>query len=517
MNAAKKAESTFNLDSLRYSYFFTGLFFGLWALISLWTCVAVVRERGQIKGAKPLEKPAPIIPTILSTFANRPFTLLLPAWVLDNFATTIITSLLTFFVRYVVKPEYSNQELYGCRPFGGSDHLFCSTTNVLGMSVLALLMGALLFLPMWLFISKKLGKRNTWLLWSFANGTTFLAYSFVGAGDIVLCIVMSVINGAPIGAKFLGDSIMADVIDYDEYLTGTRSEATYTMFKGFLPKIAAIPASAIPLVLLSTFGHVKPIDGVIQPQPPSIKIYIQVVIIYVPSIAAFCAFLIKLRFPLRTQRDNEMITEGVSRHILGLPAEDPCSGLMYLPIEFKTEEEILTKNYLDAFPGLDVIDRMVVDAAEGVKHIKKKATMMLVGSLVWLVVFLTISLVSFPLLMSTEPKDEELQVVPVLSIVFFGMGITLTAFSSLCMNTALALEKHTPNLETLKKIQQNRKDLNSLQVFPATVRGGCTTKSLRIHQAKPTSDSQVELAAMADAAAKNDELLVKMNIQENPK
>ena len=42
----KKAESTFNLDSLRYSYFFTGLFFGLWALISLWTCVAVVRERG---------------------------------------------------------------------------------------------------------------------------------------------------------------------------------------------------------------------------------------------------------------------------------------------------------------------------------------------------------------------------------------------------------------------------------------------------------------------------------------
>ena len=45
----------------------------------------------------------------------------------------------------------------------------------------------------------------------------------------------------------------------------------------------------------------------------------------------------------------------------------------------------------------------------------------------------------------------------------------------------------------------------------------CTTKSLRIHQAKPTSDSQVELAAMADAAAKNDELLVKMNIQENPK
>jgi ABC-type Zn2+ transport system substrate-binding protein/surface adhesin len=29
---------------------------------------------------------------------------------------------------------------------------------------------------------------------------------------------------------------------------GNRNEAAYIMFKGFLPKIAAIPASAIPIV-----------------------------------------------------------------------------------------------------------------------------------------------------------------------------------------------------------------------------------------------------------------------------
>ena len=467
-----KADVTYSLDSLRYSYFFTGLFFGLWALISLWICVFFVKERGQMDGAKPLEKPSPIIPTILSTFANRPFTLLLPAWVLDNFATTIITSLLTFFVRYVVKPEYSNQELYGCRPFGGSNHIFCSTTNVLGMSVLALLLGALLFLPFWLIVSKKLGKRNTWLLWSFANGATFLVYAFVGEGDVILCIVMSVINGAPIGAKFLGDSIMADVIDYDEFLTGTRSEATYTMFKGFLPKIAAIPASAIPLVLLASFGHKKPIDGVIQIQPASIKMYIQVVIIYVPSIAAFSAFLIKLRFPMRTQRDNECITEGVSKHILGLEAVDPCSGKMFIPIEFTSDDEIETKNLLDAFPGLNVINRMVEDPVKGVQDIKKHAVLMICGSVVWLITFFAISIGTFKYLMSTDPLDEQLQVVPVLSIVFFGIGITMTAFSILCNMSAAKLMDHKLDIETLKKIQQSRKDLAGLQVFPASIRGG---------------------------------------------
>ena len=102
---------------------------------------------------------------------------------------------------------------------------------------------------------------------------------------------------------------------------------------------------------------------------------------------------------------------------------------MYLPIEFSTEEEIQTKNLLDAFPGLPVIERLIENREEGIAHIKKKAITMLVGSIVWLIVFITVSGVTFPYLMSTDPADEQLQVIPVLSIVFFGMGITMTAFS----------------------------------------------------------------------------------------
>jgi len=246
-----KADVFHDLDSLRYAYMVTGFAFGMWALVSLWTCVAVVKERSQLPNAKALEAPKPLVASILSTFSNRPFTLLLPAWILDSLANAIIGSLLTFFVRYIVQPEFSNQEEWGCAPVGGSDNWECDSNSVLGASVVALLLGAFLFTPMWLWIAKKLGKRNSWLLWSFTNGLTFLCYAFVQQGDVYLCIIMSVFNGAPIGAKFLADAIMADVIDYDEYLTGSRSEATYTMFKGFLPKIAAIPASAVPIVLLS--------------------------------------------------------------------------------------------------------------------------------------------------------------------------------------------------------------------------------------------------------------------------
>ena len=109
------------------------------------------------------------MPSILTTLANKPFTLLLPSWVCDQLANAIIGSLLTFFVRYIVQPEYSNQEKWGCAPIGGNARWECSTTTVLAASVISLLMGGLLFTPVWLFLSVKLGKRTTWLLWSLSK------------------------------------------------------------------------------------------------------------------------------------------------------------------------------------------------------------------------------------------------------------------------------------------------------------------------------------------------------------
>jgi Na+/melibiose symporter-like transporter len=101
-----------------------------------------------------------------------------------------------------------------------------------------------------LLLMKKIGKRNTWLTWSLTMAVTNSLFYGIGDGDVTAVIVIAGINGIPMGAKFISDAILADVIDYDEFLTGARSEATYTMFKSFLPKIAAIPASAVPVALL---------------------------------------------------------------------------------------------------------------------------------------------------------------------------------------------------------------------------------------------------------------------------
>lgn len=443
---------------------------------------------------KVMAKARPLVPSILNTTSNKPFTLLLPAWILDSLANAIIGSLLTFFVRYVVRPEYSNQEKWGCLPMGGSDRWECDSGQVLGVSVVALLFGALAFTPMWLLISRFAGKRNTWLFWSFTNGATFLCYAVVGAGDVYLCVIMSVFNGAPMGAKFLADAIMADVIDYDEFLTGTRSEATYTMFKGFLPKIAAIPASAVPIVLLGAFGHVPPIDGVLQVQPSSVESFIKIVIIYIPSALAFGAFLIKLRFPLKTQRHNDVISEGIAEHLVGNPAADACSGKPYRPVNY-TDDEMETVDIVGNFTGVAIIESLLEDVSTGSRLILRKARIQLALGVMWLLTFASVSFATFPLLLSEKKSEMDLQVIPVLSIVGFGIGITIIAFTTLRLRGANQLQKRTPQRETLEKMKCEREALEELRQFDTSItsslpclRGGRSLSALQ--QADAASSSQ---------------------------
>ena len=174
----------------------------------------------------------------------------------------VFMSLLPFYIRYIIAPEYASEEC-SCngKPLPSAP-LLCSSKTVMFISMVAVIVMAGIAAPMWNALAKKWGKRNAWLFWSFFTAISNVLFAFIGKGDVIACIVIAGINGMPLSAKFLADAILADVIDYDEFLTGSRSEATYTMFKSFLPKIAAIPASALPVAFLAFFGHIPPVDGV---------------------------------------------------------------------------------------------------------------------------------------------------------------------------------------------------------------------------------------------------------------
>lgn len=460
-----------NLDSTRYAYSAVGFFFAAWAWISLWWCVKNVKERSQILmeraakeeggelGEQPaLSPPQPMIPSILNTMNNKPFVLLLPAWTLDALASALLGSLVTYFVKYIVQPEFSNQEEYGCLPVGGDERWECSSDMVLGASFLAVLFGAMAMMPVWLWLSDKFGKRNMWLAWSLTNGMTFLCYAFVGKGDVYLCVIMSFFNGAPAGARFLADAIMADVIDYDEYLTGKRAEATYTMFKGFLPKIAAIPASALPIALLASVGHVKVQAGQIQEQPQSVRNFIMFNIVWLPSFLSFIGFLLKLQFPLKGNPQTDLIAKGVAGHLLGKKTKDACTGYRYLPVSF-TEQEQVHVDLLNNFPGAQITRELKADPDMAKKKVYRQTQIQLIASLLWIIFFTGLSVATF------DKLQGDSSYIPVLSIVAFGTGFTLVGFCYLRFRAASQISDMQVNIPFIKKLHYHRKRMAKLQKF----------------------------------------------------
>ena len=86
----------------------------------------------------------------------------------------------------------------------------------MGASVSALLIVATLGSPLWLFLAKKLGKYRAWMLFNFGNVVTNALFFLPQEGQTLKLVIVTALNGLPIGGTFLVQSVLSDIIDYDE-------------------------------------------------------------------------------------------------------------------------------------------------------------------------------------------------------------------------------------------------------------------------------------------------------------
>ncbi len=395
---------------------------------------------------------------MLNTMENVAFTSLLPAWACDAIFTGILSSMLMYFVRYVVIPEYQPN----CNEGLNTADWKCSSTHVAGLSVTMLLIAAFVGTPIWLFIAGKLGKRKTWLLWSFTSAITNFLFIFVGEGDVMLNIAIAALNGLPMGAKFLADAINADIIDYDEFLTGQRSEATYTMFKSFLPKICAIPASAVPLALLNMVGHVPPVNGRIQRQPESVKTYVIVVSVWVGSTLSFIAFLLKFRFPLKTKEQCDLISQGVGHHMKNEPAIDPISNIEY-ELEDFVPEEMEELYLLNNFLGLDVLRGLKSNYRKKSDIIYKK---MVCATVTGFICFCIAAGLAGYTVSRNWLNDPRLSFIPILAIICVGGALTYMCFNILRLFAAKELKTRSPiDPKFIERVLIHRENIHQIYAF----------------------------------------------------
>jgi len=151
-------------------------------------------------------------------------------------------------------------------------------------------------------------------------------------------LVIAVFQGFPVAGSFLADSILADIIDYDEFLTASRSEATYFMFKSFLPKIVQIPTSALPLAFMATVGYLPHVNGQPQEQHLGVQLYMKFIVVLCFA-SAVIAFYIKRKYPMKTDAHLRELTVGIAAHREGRPYPDPITGMPYKPLQVEEDEE----------------------------------------------------------------------------------------------------------------------------------------------------------------------------------
>ncbi|HEM47343.1 MAG TPA: MFS transporter, partial [Alphaproteobacteria bacterium] len=121
-------------------------------------------------------------------------------------------------------------------------------------------------IPIWVRISRRIGKRAAWTASLVLSGVAFGGVSFAGENDVLLLAVLLPVAGFATGCGgMVAPSMLADVIDGDELATGERKEGAYNAAYGFALKVAnafMILATSLVLQGLGFAPNVEQSDAV---------------------------------------------------------------------------------------------------------------------------------------------------------------------------------------------------------------------------------------------------------------
>jgi hypothetical protein len=359
---------------------------------------------------------------MMRAFKNRAFRPLLVAWALEGLGLSSLLTMAPFFVRYVVESD---------GPAAVASGHALDPTVCLGAGVMTLLVVAMAVAPGWLAASRRWGKFRVWLVVSGMAVAANLLFLVPLRGQPYLTIALMAVNGFPIGGAFLTHSILADVIDYDQFLHGARCEASFTVFATIIPKLLAIPASALPLAAINLLGFVPPVDGVSQPQSARVRHFVAAAFVAMPVLSASVSLAFKARFPIRTPGTAASIQAGIAAHDGGRAAVDPLTGRRTHLLRLATAAEKDDVWRYECF-STRALDRMLASGSAGglvrgaAAHVAA-AALLLAGAL------------ATTALTSRFIADARLSAVPVLAAILSGVFLSYLGVSVARLGAARAL------------------------------------------------------------------------------
>ena len=262
----------------RYVFFILSMIYAPLIILSCLWCVTALKEKNTPEKREHLS----ITKGLSYTFKNKPFLILLAAYTISAIGNNLPATLILFYVQYVLQSPLAD------------------------MFLLLYFITGIVFLPLWIKAAELFGKKNAWLSAMAINTGAFIGVFFLGAGDTMMYGILVFLSGTGFGATLaLPSSMQADVIDYDELMTGERREGQYVGIWSFAKKAAAAFGVGIGLTILGLSGYEPNIQ-----QSESVTFTLRVLYALVPCLCNAAGFMIALYYPI-TGAEFEKIRKSI--------------------------------------------------------------------------------------------------------------------------------------------------------------------------------------------------------------
>ena len=289
-------EWLFNLNSdaqgERAKFFWIAIIYAPLLVGTCWWCAIAIRER---QPAAEMKRTG-LWSGLQQVAHNRPFVILLIAYTISAIGNNLPATLILFYVEYVLQSQLAD------------------------MFLMLYFVTGIVFLPAWILISRRTGKKAAWLGSMAINTGAFVGVFFLGPGDAAIYGVLVFLSGIGFGATLaIPSAIQADVIDYDELLTGERREGQYIGLWSISKKFAAAVGIGAGLSILGMAGYTPNAE-----QPAAVQTTLRVLYALVPSLCNIVAILIAFAYPISSSLHAE-IRKAIKQRRAGRAVANPLN------------------------------------------------------------------------------------------------------------------------------------------------------------------------------------------------
>lgn len=213
---------------------------------------------------------------------NRPFLLAALTYILHTLAVVIMSSTMVYYFKYYIRQE-----------------------NHLGPIFLTLLGVAVMGIPLWVMISRKIGKKLAYNVGMLIFAGAMVAIFFLSADQLPMLYTLTALAGLGFSTFFvLPWAIVPDTIEYHEFVTGQRNEGIFYGIWSFGPKLGSAAASLCVGLALAHCGYIP--NAALQPARALFGI--RVVLSIVPAAIIVLGVVVMSFYPLSPARYEQIVS-----------------------------------------------------------------------------------------------------------------------------------------------------------------------------------------------------------------